>query len=358
MLTAVTLIGWHFHPCTWFRPGTVPGNFAVSVCAFAERRRATLQDFPVPKSDPNRPKINWNDLRYVLAVGRAGTLAGAARALGVNETTVGRRIAAIEEALGVHLFNKVQGGKLPPTKAGAKAISQSEQIEQRVLDLRNEIAGGDSEVAGTVRLTAVPILVNRLLVPASRELLDRCPQLHVEIVADFRDLSLAKREADIAVRLAAPKKETGNAMLARKIGLLEYDVYAASSLDVQSALRLPWITYASTMDYIPQAKWLSDEIDRRSEPVAGFSFNDAEGLMHAVLTGLGKSLLPCLVADADPRLRRVAGISSDQPHYREVWVLTHPDQRWLARVDTVIDWLESIFRARESSAGAADGALP
>jgi DNA-binding transcriptional LysR family regulator len=91
-------------------------------------------------------------------------------------------------------------------------------------DLRNDIAGGDSQVAGTVRLTAVPILVNRLLVPASRQLLDRCPQLHVEIVADFRDLSLAKREADIALRLAAPKKETGNAVLARKIGLLRYDV--------------------------------------------------------------------------------------------------------------------------------------
>jgi DNA-binding transcriptional LysR family regulator len=79
----------------------------------------------VPKSDLTRLKINWNDSRYVLAVGRAGTLSGAARALGVNETTVGRRLAAIEGALGVHLFEKVQGGKLPPTEAGTRAISQS-----------------------------------------------------------------------------------------------------------------------------------------------------------------------------------------------------------------------------------------
>jgi DNA-binding transcriptional LysR family regulator len=298
----------------------------------------------VPKNDLPPLKINWNDLRYVLAVGRAGTLAGAARVLGVNETTVGRRIAAIEDVLGVHLFDKVQGGKLSPTKAGTKAISQSEVIEQRVLALRNEIAGGDSEVAGTVRLTAVPILANRLLVPASRQLLDRCPQLHVEIVADFRDLSLVKREADIAVRLAAPKKGTGNALLARKIGLLKYDVYAAAPLAASNASSLPWITYESTMGHIPQAKWLSEEVDRRSEPVAGLSFNDAEGLMHAVRAGLGKSLLPCIVADADPQLRRIAGVSSDELHCREVWVLTHPDQRSLARVSTVIDWLESIFR--------------
>jgi DNA-binding transcriptional LysR family regulator len=306
----------------------------------------------VPKSDLTRRKINWNDLHYVLAVARAGTLSGAARALGVNETTVGRRLAAIEDALGVQLFEKVPGGKLPPTEAGTKAISQSELIEQRVLDLRNEIAGGDSQVAGTVRLTAVPILVNRLLVPASRQLLDRCPQLHVEIVADFRDLSLAKREADIALRLAAPKKETGNAVLARKIGLLRYDVYVAASLDSFRASRLPWITYGSTMDHIPQARWISEEIDRRSEPVAGFSFNDAEGLMHAVRAGIGKSLLPCVVADADPQLRRIAGASSDEQHSREVWVLTHPDQRSLARVDTVIGWLEGIFRSRESSPSA------
>jgi hypothetical protein len=87
-------------------PGAVTGNFAVSVCAFAGRRRC-VQGFTVPKSDLTRHKINWNDLRYVLAVARAGTLSGAARALGVNETTVGRRLAAIEDALGVHLFEKV-----------------------------------------------------------------------------------------------------------------------------------------------------------------------------------------------------------------------------------------------------------
>jgi DNA-binding transcriptional LysR family regulator len=298
----------------------------------------------VPKNDLPPLKINWNDLRYVLAVGRAGTLAGAARVLGVNETTVGRRIAAIEDVLGVHLFDKVQGGKLPPTKAGTKAISQAEVIEQRVLALRDEIAGGDSEIAGTVRLTAVPILVNRLLVPASRQLIDRCPQLHVEIVADFRDLSLVKREADIAVRLAAPKKGTGNALLARKIGLLKYDVYAAAPLAASNASNLPWIAYESTMGHIPQAKWLSEEVDRSSEPIAGFSFNDAEGLMHAVRAGLGKSLLPCIVADADPQLRRITGVASDELRCREVWILTHPDQRSLARVNTVIDWLESIFR--------------
>jgi DNA-binding transcriptional LysR family regulator len=252
----------------------------------------------------------------------------------------------VEQTLRVHLFEKVPGGNLLPTEAGAKAILQAELIEGRVAGLRSDIADGDREVAGSVRLTAVPIIVNRLLIPSSRRLLDRFPLLHLELVADFRDLSLVKREADIAVRLAAPKKTAGNAVLARKIGLLMYHVYAASSLDETDVTRLPWLAYESTMDHLPQAKWISEEIERRQEAVAGFSFNDAEGLMHAVRAGLGKSFLPSIVADADAGLRRVAGAANSERHCREVWVLTHPDQRSLARVNAVIDWLQNIFRAR------------
>jgi DNA-binding transcriptional LysR family regulator len=300
----------------------------------------------VAKRDLTGQQINWNDLRYVLALGRAGTLAGAARSLGVNETTVGRRIIAIEETFGVQLFERLQGGTLKPTKAGSEAITQSELIEQRVLGLRSDIAGGDREVAGRVRLTAVPIIANRLLIPSSRQLLDRFPLLHVEIVADFRDLSLVKREADIAVRLAAPKKTAGSAVLARKIGVLMYDVYAASSLEDSHAARLPWLTYESTMDHIPQVRWISEEIEAQPEAVAGLSCNDAEGLMHAVRAGLGKSFLPSMIADHDPGLRRIVDTLRRERHRREVWVLTRPDQRSLARVDAVIDWLQRIFRSR------------
>jgi DNA-binding transcriptional LysR family regulator len=305
-----------------------------------------MRDLQVPKRDITGQNINWNDLRYVLALGRAGTLAGAARALGVNETTVGRRIVAIEETFGVQLFERMQGGKLEPTKAGAEAIAQSELIEQRVLGLRSDITGGDREVAGRVRLTAVPIIANRLLIPSSRRLFDRFPHLHVEIVADFRDLSLVKREADIAVRLAAPKKTTGNAVLARKVGVLMYDVYAASSLDDSHVARLPWLTYESTMEHIPQAKWIGEATGGQAEQIASLSLNDAEGLMHAVRAGLGKSFLPSMVADTDPGLRRIADSASSERRRREVWVLTRPDQRSLARVDAVIAWLQSVFRSR------------
>jgi DNA-binding transcriptional LysR family regulator len=288
-------------------------------------------------------KINWNDLRYILAVGRNGSLSGAARALGVNETTVARRIAAVEETLGVQLFDKVQIGRLPPTRAGEIVVGHADLIERQVIELSNEVAGGDAAVAGNVRLTAVPILVNRVLVPASGGLLDRYPQLSVEIVADFRDLSLTKREADIALRFAAPNRAAGNAVLARKIGVLEFAVYATAALDADAAQRLPWIAYEPAMAHLPQARWIADEIDSGSGPPAGIALNDAEGILRAVQAGLGRSLLPCMVADSVPELRRLPGGCGEQRYLRELWVLAHPERRSLARIDAVMAWLEQVF---------------
>lgn len=295
-------------------------------------------------SDLARMKINWNDLRYILAVGRNGSLSRAARSLGVNETTVARRIAAVEETLGVQLFDKVQVGRLPPTRAGELVVAHAERIERQVIDLSNQVAGADAAVAGNVRLTAVPILANRVLIPASGSLLERYPELRVEIVADFRDLSLTKREADIALRLSAPNKAAGNAVLTRKIGVLEYGVYATATLDAEAALRLPWITYEPAMGHIPQAKWIMDEIENSARPIAGIALNDAEGILRAVQAGLGRSLLPCMVADSVPELRRIPGARDEEPYLRELWVLTHPDQRSLARIGAVMAWLELIFR--------------
>jgi len=293
---------------------------------------------------PYGQNLNWNDLRYVLAVARAGSLSKAARTLRVNETTVSRRLAAIEEALGAHVFDRIPGGKLPLSKAGEVVVRHAEQVERHILNLCEEVAGDDVEVAGVVRVTTVPILANRILGPLSHRLLGRYPNLRLEIIADFRDISLMKREADIALRFSAPGKDAGNAILARKIGEVRFDVYASSQISDEEAAKLPWISYVSTMDHLPQAQWMRDDKLRRAESEAGLSFNDAEGLLQTVTAGHGKSLLPCIVGDGDVRLRRVASCSSEHERSRELWVLSHPDQRGLARVSAVIDWLERIFR--------------
>jgi DNA-binding transcriptional LysR family regulator len=165
---------------------------------------------------------NWNDLRYLLAIAQGGSLSAAARRLRVDDTTVARRLAAAERALGARLIERVDGA-MRPTPAGEVAIGHAERIEREMQDLQNRIGGADQAVAGTVRLTSVPLVVNRLLVPSLPALAAAHPLLRLELIAESRNLSLTKGEADIALRLARPRG--GGTVVARRIGRLAYAVY-------------------------------------------------------------------------------------------------------------------------------------
>jgi len=223
----------------------------------------------MPSRTAKSQATNWNDLRYLLAVAQGGTLSAAARRLRVDETTVARRLAAAETALGARLFDRVDG-VLRLTTAGEVAVAHAERVEREMHALGNRIAGADAAVAGTVRLTAVPILVNHLLVPALPDLYAAHPLLRLELIAEPRNLSLTKREADIALRLARPRG--GGTAVARRIGRLDYAVFAPRRGDPD---RLPWITYEEGMDELPQAKWIAAAARTAPGPPA-LLVNDAE----------------------------------------------------------------------------------
>lgn len=279
--------------------------------------------------------LNWNDLRYVLAAARAGTLTAAALRLGVNETTVARRIAEAERRLGARLFDRARGG-VTPTEAGSVVIAGAEQVELQVQSVEGAVSGADRAAAGTTRVTSVPILVNRVLTPALPVLLDAHSQLRVELIAEPRDLSLTKRQADIALRLARPQRE--QRVISRRIGQLDYAVYGPAD---HSTAPLPWITYDEAMADLPQGRWIAERAARGGEEVSRVTVNDAEGLLQAVRAGLGKSLLPRLIADRNPELACL----SDRPAElsRELWLMVHPDLRDLTRIRVVMDWLVSVF---------------
>jgi DNA-binding transcriptional LysR family regulator len=287
--------------------------------------------------------MDWNDLRYVLTLSRAGTLAAAARRLNVNQTTVARRLDAIQRALGVRLFERVDGA-FHPTKAGEAAIAHAARMEQDIAALERGVRNVDHEVAGSVRLTAVPVLINRLVVPALPELQARHPGLRLDLVADSRNASLTRREADVALRLARP--ETGRSVLTKRLGELDYAVYGARD---GSPSRLPWITYEEGSAHLPQARWI--EAASRGEAMAPLSVNDAEALFQAVSAGLGKSLLPCFVADGATGLRRLSGAKAVLS--REVWLLTHAELRRQPRIMAIVDWLSDLVKTRLQSRAAS-----
>lgn len=276
--------------------------------------------------------MDWNDLRYVLVVSRSETLSAAARRLRVDQTTVARRLTGIERAIGVRLFDRIEG-RLVATDAGRMAAGRAERIETEAQALEAELSGADRDAAGVARLTAVPSIVNHALVPRLGTLLSRYPRLHLEIIAAPDNLSLSKREADMAIRLARPP---GGTALCRRIGEITYAVYGPRGSTGQT---LPWLSYDEAHAHLPQARWIARH--GRGADGGQLRLNDADSLLQAVRTGLGRTLLPTFIAEEDPRLTRL----SPEPSVlsREVWLLVHPDLRPLPRISVVVDWLGDVF---------------
>lgn len=279
--------------------------------------------------------LNWGDLKYVLAVARSRSLAGAARLMGVNETTVARRIAQAEFRLEARLFERNEG-EMHPTEAGAVAVAGAERVELEVQSVEGKISGADRKAAGSVRLTSVPIITNRILAPALPRLLKHHPRLKIELIADPRDLSLTKRESDIALRLARPQRDAR--AVTRRIGHLSYAVYGPARRKPEL---LPWITYVEAMADLPQARWIAAKAGRGHKLAQPLLVNDAETLIQSVRAGIGKSILPIPIGDREPGLVRLddGGVA----HSRELWLMVHPELRELVRIRVVIDWLVSVI---------------
>jgi DNA-binding transcriptional LysR family regulator len=286
-----------------------------------------MQDFQMKDLD-------WNDLRYILYASRTGRIASTAQMLGVNETTVARRIAHVERLLGARLFER-NAGVLAPTDSGQLVISRAERIELDVDAVKNIVANADSVAVGKVRVTAMPMVLNHILIPALPALLQSHARLQIELAADPRNLSVTNREADIALRMARPNNDFR--AIARRVGIFEYAVYAAS-LAVHS---LPWITYDVTWSDLPHARWMAKAIESDPESGSSITVNDSELALNAVRAGLGRSLLPCRIAEGIPELSRLSGAKPVLT--REMWLIVHPDLKHLARVRAVIAWIQQLM---------------
>lgn len=278
---------------------------------------------------------DWNDLRVVLALARSRTLAAAAKTLNVNDATVSRRLARIEARLDARLFERGGDGRLQPTAAGATVAAHAETMAREAEAIAAAVSGADLVSSGVVRLTAAPVLASRLLAPALPALIDAHPQLEIELIAEPRNLSLTRREADMALRLARPR-DGGQAIIASRIGRLDYAVYETAG----AAPGGPWISYEDGFAGLPQARWIAA---RAGEPTAALRVNDAETLIEAVAAGLGRSLLPRVIADRDPRLRRLDAFA--EPVSRELWLMIHRPLTPLARIRAVAGWLRSLAPA-------------
>ncbi|PVB62650.1 LysR family transcriptional regulator [Labrenzia sp. 011] len=288
---------------------------------------------------------DWNDLKYLLALHRSGKLKEAGLATGVSDTTIARRVRRIEDALGVSLFLRSASGLYEPTDAGLEIIAHAERVERENIAIGEKLGGIAGRVTGVVRISSVPVIVNRVLIPALSSLTAKHPQLAIELVPSAGNLDLSRREADLAVRFARPARG-GLRVRAQKLGELAFDVYGPKREGNPKAL--PWIGYDEACSGLPQAQWIEAELAHEGATRAPLRVTDAETALEAAGAGLGRTILPRLIADKDPRLSRIPGRDGAALPLRDVWLLSHVDQSARASLAVVKDWLVGISWSSDS----------
>lgn len=271
---------------------------------------------------------NWDNLRIFLAVSRVGTFAEAGRRLGLDETTVGRRLAALRRAVGTQLLEGPPGARRP-TQAGAELVAAAETMERSLAGAKQALATDRNALTGSVRLTAVPVLINRTLLPAVSTFKATHPGVTIHFIATPEDISVMSRDADVALRFGRPGAE-GDAV-ARRVATLRYAAYGLTD-------GLPWLSYGGRLTGQPHATATDDVPEGRS---AGLVVDDGETMARAVSAGLGIGVLPEIIGDRIPGIRKQAGLEGaiDRP----LWMVLHPDGRHLARVRAVADWITMLF---------------
>ena len=196
---------------------------------------------------------DWNDLKFLLALLREGKLSQAGRKLGVSDTTVARRVRQLEQSLGTTLFIRSANGRYKPTDAALEMLPHAETIEAGNSAIRAVSGEGAQSATGTVRVSSVPVIVNRFLVPNLAALKHLHPNLTIELVPTSGNLDLSKREADLALRFARPS-DGGLRTKAQKLGELSFAAYAASFTTPEEEKELRWITYDEANLHLPQAR--------------------------------------------------------------------------------------------------------
>lgn len=279
--------------------------------------------------------LNWDNLRYVLAVSRNISFSKAAHSLGVNESTVARRISQTERQFNAPLFVR-KNNKILLTEMGMELVKFAEAMETEALRAQTQIAGATADISGLVRITTVPNFVNHILIPALPLLQDQHPNLTIELVADPENLSISGLETDLALRLARPRNDLK--AITRKIGNLDYAVYGSIQ---KTSEQLPWIKYSDGMRGHLHADWVAAQNSKDHQATPNLVANDGEAIFQCIKAGLGKSLLPALIGDQHSQITKLP--SPNKCPTRELWLMSHPERKNLPRIKAVSAWLCSLF---------------
>lgn len=275
--------------------------------------------------------MEWSDLRVFLAIAREGTLGAAARKLGQSQPTMGRRLQALEQAVGHKLFQRTSEGFIL-TDEGSAVLNHAERIEDEALAFQRQLAGQERQLDGMLRITASDWFAEHVLTPVIAEFARQYPRVTIELLTDTRFLSLSRREADLAFRIK-PFDEPD--VVSRNLLHMAYGVYAGIDYPLPRAgdgEGTGLITMDSAFSSMPDVAWL-----QRMLPNARVVFRSNARTVQAkmCLHGSGVAVLPRPLGDAIAGLQRID--LGEEPPMRETWIGYHRDMRRLARLRALLD---------------------
>jgi len=287
--------------------------------------------------------MNWNDVRIFSSILRERSAKGAADALKIHHSTVTRRIEALETELKTKLFDRTPDGFVL-TPIGETLSEFSREIEKAMIEAETKIAGRDQQIEGIVKITIAEPLAVSLLIPALPNFHEQYPEIDLRIDPTITFVDIARRDADIAVRL---DNNPPAGLIGKRITTYTQTGYATphylETHDVNaSATTARWLGWQADEQRYPD--WTSDTGLGRV-PVSGI-YTSIPVQQAAARAGLGIALLPCLFGDADPELCRATDAKPIPS--RDVWLLTHPDLRRTARVRAVMGFVEEILKQNKA----------
>jgi DNA-binding transcriptional LysR family regulator len=284
---------------------------------------------------------NWDDYRYFANLVEAASVRGAAEHLGVNPSTVTRRLDALETRLKLKLFVRSHNG-LVITPEGEDLIARLEPLAARLTDMEQLLVGRSEELAGLVRITMPDVLAITLM-PEFADFSTIQPGIRLEFLPAYRALDLGRGEADMAIRLTDRPPET---LVGRNLGRIRMAVFASHN-------------YLSSHDPMNEPEgciWIESGIESERAPAfkhryfaevpTGARCNNVLLQHAAVRADMGLTLLPCAVADADETLTRVGNLEPMEAS--EIWLLFHPDLRGIARIQSVSTHIQEAFERLKS----------
>src|SRR5262249_36754781 len=283
----------------------------------------------------SQPSMDWDNLKFFLALAESGTLSRASEKLRVDHSTVARRVEMLEHDLGVRLVERLSRS-YRLTGEGEQVRDRAREIEDRIAELAR-FANSTGQSSRVVRVSGPPTLLSLFLAPRLLPLQGQHPGLRIELIGEARQTSLSKGEADLALRLVRPVEK---GLIARKLAVIAYGLYGSREyLARRSAGAHDFLGYDDSLDHLPQQRWLKM---LAGDVGLALRTNDLANLLTAARAGLGLAVLPCIMARRAPELVSVPTRLS--PLTQELWLLFHRDIGRTPDVRTVIEHITAITK--------------